>query len=118
MRSFFLHLKVRTPAFEEPLCLKNDRNGQPPLTADVFYGPPLFKTTFIHQHSNPLLHVSSGVVDGYSTDEEESDSDDDVKAPDQEDDESLDEEEVEKKIEKFNKLQMVRIKKLEGNVFI
>ena len=53
-----------------------------------------------------------GVVDGYSSDEE-SDDDDDVSKDDNADD-SLDEDGVQRKVEAFNKKQMLRIKKLEG----
>ena len=74
---------------------------------------------YLPTNFSAVFHASSGIVDGYSTDEQDSDSDEDVNKITWADDgdESLDDEDLQNKVEDFNKLQMVRIKKLEG-IFI
>jgi len=36
----FLRQTVRRPHLKNPPCQQNARIGQPPLTADIFYGQP------------------------------------------------------------------------------
>lgn len=60
------------------------------------------------------MFVAGCVVDGYSTDDDSDDNDDNQNKVNDDTDDSLDEESIQRKVEAFNKKQMVRIKKLEG----